>query len=883
MQVALLSLLFSLLSLSNAQNGGDQGSNGQSGLNPDTSNSGQCQFCTVPEGYTSENIGAPLNVQSQFPPRWQEAHAKASAMLQGWSVEDKVKVVSGTGWMQGRCVGNTAAIPEHNFPGQCMQDAPLGVRFADLVSAFPAGINAAQTFDKKQIYDRGHAMGEEFRGKGINAALGPMTNMGRVAAGGRNWEGFGGDPYLSGIATYQTVKGIQDAGVQAVVKHYIANEQERNRTTSSSNIDDRTMREVYVHPFLRAVQADVASVMCSYNLINGSWAGQNAKTLNGILKTDLGYGGYVMSDWDATHSGVLATLSGLDMDMPGDIHMNGGKTSYFNANLTMAVNNGSLPIERLDDMAQRVLAAWYLVGQDKDYPAVNFNTWGEEGNEHVNVQGEHYKLIREMAASSIVLLENKGALPLKKPQTIGIIGLDMGPSPKGPNGYPDRGGNDAILAMGWGSGTTNFPYLVDPYQAIFQRARQDGSGIQNWFENWDLEGAAKAATGVDVALVGINSDSGEQYITVDKNEGDRNNISAWHNGDELVKAVAAVNNNTVVIVHSVGPMDMEQWIEHPNITAVVWQGIAGQEVGSGLVDVLYGDYNPSGHLPYTIAKQMGDYPAVIDYVDTDIPPETNIPYTEGLFIDYRHFLNKNIQPRYPFGYGLSYTTFDFKDLSINCVDKTKRRFEHSFSRRHARRDEDTWISEDAGDDNSTDASASAEAVPSANVTAAPNGTESEAPCDCEEHSSASATASATSSAESSKPTDGHDVVYGPEPTYNSTIGTSMTDDLHRRRWEVKVNVCNSGSCAGNAVPQLYLRYPEGLGEPPKVFRDFEKVYVEPGQEACVSFFLSRYDVSIWNAETQKWEVPEGEFTALVGRDSFDDSGPTAKFTPAHDL
>lgn len=683
------------------------------------------------------------------------------------------------------------------------------------------------------------------------------------------------------------------------VKHYIGNEQERNRTTSSSNIDDRTIREIYVHPFLRAVQADVAAFMCSYNLINGSWAGQNAKTLNGILKTDLGYGGYVMSDWDATHSGVLGSLSGLDMDMPGDIHMNGGKTSYFNANLTMAVNNGSLPIERLDDMAQRVLAAWHLVGQDKDYPAVNFNTWGIEGNEHVKAQADHDKLIRQMAASAVVLLENKnGALPLKKPQTIGIIGLDMGPSPMGPNGFPDRGGNDAILAMGWGSGTTNFPYLVDPYQAIFQRARQDGSNIQNWFENWDLEGAAKTATGVDVALVGINSDSGEQYITVDANEGDRNNISAWHNGDELVKAVAAVNNNTVVIVHSVGPMDMEQWIEHPNITAVVWQGIAGQEVGSGLVDVLYGDYNPSGHLPYTIAKKMEDYPAVIDYVNTDVPPEPNVDYTEGLFIDYRHFLEKNIKPRYPFGYGLSYTTYDFKDLTVGCVDKPKRR-EHSFSRRHVRRNNDTWISDDA--------------------------TDAEAPCDCEkdkdhghghdnghghgdghdnghghghghDHSSASvappssAAPSSTSTSSCSKPSPSsgtgggdHDEVYGPEPTYNSTIGGSVTEDLHRRRWEVKVNVWNSGSVAGNAVPQLYLKYPEGLGEPPKVFRDFEKVWVEPGQKVCVSFYLSRYDVSIWNVVTQKWEVPEGDFTALVGHDSFDDSGPTATFAPAHDL
>lgn len=177
------------------------------------------------------------------------------------------------------------------------------------------------------------------------------------------------------------------------VKHYIGNEQEHARTTSSSNIDDRTMREIYAHPFLRAVQADVASVMCSYNLINGSWGCQNEKTLNGILKTDFGFAGYVMSDWDATHSGVHAVNSGLDMDMPGDIGFSGGAKRYWGANLVEAVKNGSVPADRLGDMAQRVLASWFLVGQDKNYPETNFDAWhvGGPNNSHVDVQDDHYE------------------------------------------------------------------------------------------------------------------------------------------------------------------------------------------------------------------------------------------------------------------------------------------------------------------------------------------------------------------------------------------------------------------------------------------------------------------------------------------------------------
>lgn len=378
-----------------------------------------------------------------------------------------------------------------------------------------------------------------------------------------------------------------------------------------------------------------------------------------------------MSDWDGTHSGVLAANNGLDMDMPGDIGYNGGKTSYFGGNLTAAVNNGSVSAERLDDMTQRIMAAYYLVGQDKDYPDVNFDAW-RDNNEHIDVQADHYKLIRHIGASSTVLLKNvNNALPLKKPRSIAVIGSDMGPAVQGPNGCADHGCLDGTLAMGWGSGTTYFPYLVDPLQAISARAQQDRSTLNWHLNNWDIEGAKNAARPPEVAIVGINSNSGEQYITVDGNIGDRNNLSAWNNGDELVLAVAATNKNTVVVVHAVGPIDMEQWIDHENITAVLWAGIPGQESGNALVDVLYGDYNPSGRLPYTIARKREDYPADIDYVSTDTPVETDVNYTEGLFIDYRHFQAKGISPRFPFGYGGSYTSFEYSNLKVSNV-KDKR-------------------------------------------------------------------------------------------------------------------------------------------------------------------------------------------------------------------
>nr|XP_019015024.1 beta-glucosidase [Kwoniella pini CBS 10737]OCF53805.1 beta-glucosidase [Kwoniella pini CBS 10737] len=618
--------------------------------------------------YISNPVSAPIN-RSYYNPssKWNEAHKKASRYLSNWTIEEKVLLTTGMGWEQGRCLGNIAPIPSRNFSGLCLMDSPLGIRLTDYNSAFPAGVNVASTFDKDLMYARGFAMGQEFKGKGAHIALGPMTNMYRVPAGGRNWEGFGGDPYLSGWATQMTVWGIQDAGVQATVKHYIGNEQERNRTTSDSQFTDRTMREIYSHPFLKAVQADVASVMCSYNLVNGSWACQNSEMLNGILKEDFGFRGYVMSDWNAQHSGVLSANSGLDMTMPGDIEQK-SLTSYWGLNLTESINNGSVPIDRLDDMAQRIMAAYFLLGQDQGYSEVNFDSarpLAEANNSHVDVRDEHWKVIQHIGAASTVLLKNiNNTLPLKSPRKMTLIGSDLGPSYKGPNGYSDRGGDEGTLAMGWGSGTCNFPYLVDPLQAIAHQARKDGTTLDWWFNDFDVDSAKYWATGYDVALVGINSDSGEGYITVDGNEGDRNNISAWHNGSELVQAVASVNNNTVVIVHSVGPIDMEDWIDHPNVTAVLWAGLPGQESGNSLVDVLYGWYNPSGRLPYTIAKKLEDYPAELVYVDTNIPEHPVVEYKEELNIDYRHFLSKNVTPRYEFGYGLSYTTFEYNGLDM---------------------------------------------------------------------------------------------------------------------------------------------------------------------------------------------------------------------------
>ncbi|KAF9451014.1 glycoside hydrolase family 3 protein [Macrolepiota fuliginosa MF-IS2] len=459
------------------------------------------------------------SVVPDFGPAWNTAYSKAKAKVAAFSLEEKVSIATGVGWMNGRCVGNIPAIQPitgRGWPGLCLEDSPLGVRHADFVTGFPTGINTAATFNRALIRARGLGMGQEHVGKGVNVALGPMMNMGRVAEGGRNWEGFGADPYLAGEAAYETILGMQQGGVQACAKHLVNNEQEHKRTTSSSDVDDRTQHEIYTHPFLRSIMAGVTSLMCSYNLINGTYACENDKIMNDIVKHQIGFRGYIMSDWGATES-TMGAATGLDMTMPGDITFSSG-TSYFGGNLTAYVLNGTIPEARVNDMATRILAGWYLLRQDSSsFPTTNFDAFNPDDdsvNERIDVQADHDQIVRQIGAASIVLLKNeRNALPLKKPRSLVLIGSDAGPGRAGPNEFSDQGGSDGILAMGWGSGTANMTYLVTPLDAIQRRAREDHTSVFWFLDDFNLRGAGIVARKKSAALVFISADSGEGYIT----------------------------------------------------------------------------------------------------------------------------------------------------------------------------------------------------------------------------------------------------------------------------------------------------------------------------------------------------------------------------------
>ncbi|KAF4583646.1 hypothetical protein EYR38_002401 [Pleurotus pulmonarius] len=507
---------------------------------------------------------------------WDDSYALANAKVAQMTIDEKVGILTGVGQFNSRCVGDTHPVDRLGIPAICFQDGPAGLRLVKGVTGFPSGINTASTFSRRLMRARGVALGEESRGKGVNVFLGPVMDIMRNPKAGRGWESFGPDPFLTGEGAYETIVGVQSTGVQACAKHFVGNNQEHWRYGVTANFDERTMREVYGWPFLRSIEADVSSVMCAYNRVNGTSSCGNSDLLgaNGFLREN-GFKGFVVSDWGATHDTAKDVANaGLDMEQPGDwIVIGGGDFNDLISGLKPAVNNGDVSIDRLDEMVGRVLAAFYHLGQDSSG-------------------------VRRTPVDAL-MAENAGA-------------------------------GAAALAM----------------------------SLSN-----DLDAGASAARDRDVAVVFANAMSGELgfYDVVVGNMGDRNDLDLWFRGGSLIERVAAVCDNTIVVIHSVGPVFMP-WSSHPNITAIVYAGAPGEMTGPSLVDVLYGRYNPRGRLPFSIADET-DFGTSIVYDSLTGFPEIN--YTEKLLLDYRYMDANGITPRFEFGFGLSYTTFVYSGpLSI---------------------------------------------------------------------------------------------------------------------------------------------------------------------------------------------------------------------------
>ncbi|KAF3934129.1 Beta-glucosidase [Dactylellina cionopaga] len=822
-------------------------------------------------------------------PSWESAYSQAAKLVGDMEVTEKVNLTTGVGWSMGPCVGNTGSTKK--IGRLCLQDGPTGVRFADDITAFPAGVTVAATWSKYHMYARGKALGAEARAKGVNVILGPcMGPLGRFPVGGRNWEGFGSDPYLQGVASSITVEAIQSEGVIATAKHFIGNEQERFRQVPeahlqgwpnvteaiSSNIGDRTLHELYLWPFAESVRAGVGAVMCSYNQVNNSYACQNSYLLNGVLKDELGFQGFVMSDWLAHHSGVASALAGMDMSMPGDANLFLDGETWWGSSLTESVVNKTLPIERLDDMALRIVATWIKMGQHKDYPEVSFSSWTKlkdglvyQGtyagptdvvNDFVDVRANHSVIAQDIAAEGIVLLKNfnNTALPLddkKLPRAVMIFGSDAGPNPLGANGCVDRGCNNGTLGQGWGSGSVDYTYQITPLEAMQARllgkrgARRPT--IEYSLNDYDLGRASRLAeTPGAKCFVFVSADSGESYISNEGHLGDRNDLYLWHNGDALIKTVAAKCNDTVVVIHSVGAVVMEEWIDNPNVTAVLMAHLPAAESGSSLANILWGDIPPSGHLPYTIGKSLEDYGPHGDILRE---PNARIPqddFSEGLDIDYRYFDANGIEPRFEFGFGLSYTQFEYGNLTIQKI------FQGNLS---------------------------SELPPAPDRLKVPD-LKSKVP-DPEDVTFPSdfnrlrnyhypwltrAQASAVESLLDNKNKTEYPYPEGwnAEPRVKPPPGGGGEGGhpaLYDALFHVDIDVKNIGQKPGKTVPQLYVTFPGGIGvyTPLRQLRGFEKVGVGPGESVTVGFDIRRKDISVWDEVGGKgWYIPTAKGKAV---------------------
>ena len=620
---------------------------------------------------------------------WEEAHKKAKEKTANFTNEEKLNMLFGIQNMQtrpetGGCVGMIEPIGE-KFGGICLQDGPAGVRFSTSTQSWQASINTASTFNKTLMFEVGKAQGKEFRAKGVNVALGPAMNIQRSPQGGRIWECYGDDPFLAGVTATQVIKGIQSNGVIACAKHFVGNDQETNRKNSTSNIKEQALWEIYLEPFYRSVKdGEVGAIMAGYNAINGTYCVNNSKLLNEYLKKRIGFQGYVMSDWWEVMSNSSDNFNnGLDMNMPGGKDEGprwvGRHNSYWSN--FMDYIGKEISVERLDDAVERILAPMYKLDQFNSktpFPKVNLmnNT----------ITNETKKLNREAAAQSNILLKNEdNILPLKNlsGKTIAIIGNDAFPTPciresdcscKTFSNNIYRG----HMALGYGSGTTYFNYLIDPLSAITARAEKEGINIISagdikeasgkigerdiFVGEEDINKSKEIAAQADLSIVFINADSGEQYIDLEQSVGDRYDLDAWHSGNELVQAVLdtykGTNKNVIVVINSPGPVNLP-WLD--SIKGLIFSGLGGAESGNAIADVLFGDYNPSGHLPYVWAEK-GNYPAEIDIFSNPV----KFDYSEGVFVGQRYFDKNNKPYIFPFGFGLSYTTFQFVPNSLSA-------------------------------------------------------------------------------------------------------------------------------------------------------------------------------------------------------------------------
>ena len=615
--------------------------------------------------------------------------------------------------------GDTAAIPSLCIPALHLEDGPAGVGDGMAgVTQLPAPVALAASWDPALADRYGQVVGAEQLGKGANVELGPTVNIVRDPRWGRAFETFGEDPFLSGQMAAAEIRGVQSQGVIAMVKHLAVYNEETLRDTPVDNavVSERAMQELYLPAFRAAVQQGQAgAVMCSYNEVDGVPACQSPYLMSQVLDGQFGFGGFVASDWFATKSSAPSAAAGLDMQMPD--------SCYYGSALGQEVKNGAVPLAELDGMTARVLGEMFRLGLFDRAPT------GTPAS--VVTTPDHVALAQRTAEEGTVLLKDAGqVLPLDpaRLRSLAVIGAD--------------GGSGATTGGG-GSAAVKAPRVVTPLQGIVRRA---GPHVHVAYDDGtDAVRAASVARAADVALV---------FVDVPESEGqDLADIELPPGDDEVIAAVAAANPHTVVVLDTGSAVAMP-WVRQ--VAGVVEAWYPGQTDGDAVAAVLFGDVDPAGKLPVTFPASLAQVPARTPLQWPGVGDEL---YAEGVFVGYRYDDAVGETPLFPFGYGLSYTTFRLGD---------------------------------------------------ARLTAGPAGS---------------------------------------------------------GRIQVQADLTNTGRRAGADVVQLYVHQPAATGEPPDQLQGFDRVPLQPGQSATVSFALDAGQLAHWDTAAHRWWVAPGTYQLRVGDSS----------------
>ena len=591
--------------------------------------------------------------------------ARIDDLLPRLTVEEKISMV------HAESTFSVAGVSRLGIPKLWTDDGPMGVREEvgegfrnlnrqdDFSTAMPATIGLAATFNNDLAFAYGRVIGEEAKQRDKNVMLGPSLNIQRTPLCGRNFEYMGEDPWLTSRMAVNYIKGEQSPGVGSCAKHFAANNQEVERGSIDVEMDERTLREIYLPAFRASVQeAGVLTVMGAYNKFRGEHCCENDYLLNKVLKNEWGFKGLVMSDWSGVHRTDLAARNGMDMEM-------GTRPPYSNNYLgnpfLAGLNSGKFPMSVLDDKVRRHIYVMFKLNLIHD-PAEAEKPAEDKG---VLSTKEHQEIARKVAEESIVLLKNKKLLPLNPTalKTVAIIGANAA----------------AKFTSGGGSANIKAPFEISALEGISNRL---GSGVKIIYAAGytppggrgrrdrgdavsasstvnsnlinDAVAAAKAADAV-IYVGGLNHNGG--YYT----EGsDRHDLKMPGGQDELLGRIVAANPKTVVVLMGGGALEMGPWLAQ--VPSVLYGWYPGMEGGNALARVLFGDVNPSGKLPCTFPKRLQDSPAHA----LKAYPGTNgtVTYTEGLLVGYRWFDTKEIEPLFPFGHGLSYTSFKYSGLKL---------------------------------------------------------------------------------------------------------------------------------------------------------------------------------------------------------------------------